>query len=259
ALRRAGGDRPGPDAERRLRDARTGHRAMSALIAGHPMPPRLAEGADAGVAAWRDRLPGLVEGLLDRWSLTASAPFLPGGSSAWVAPVRGADGGELVLKVAWAHDEARDEAAGMAAWQGHGAVHVHRYERDGETAAMLLDRVRPGIPLAELRTWPERDEVVAALARRLWRPPGALVGAAAGSPRAPELVERGLQLFRELRAQWAGEAVLLATDLHPGNVLSSTDAGIEVLGQRWVLIDPKPYVGDPHYDVLQHMFNDPDR
>ena len=257
---------------------------MSALIAGHPMPPRLTEGTDPGLVAWRERLPELVEGFLDRWSLTASAPFLPGGSSAWVAPVRGTDGGELVLKVAWAHDESRDEAAGMAAWQGHGSAHVHRHERDGETAALLLDRVRPGIPLAELRTWPERDEVVAALARRLWRPPGELVGAeaaagfrplsgmcawwadeaqqraAAGcSPLPQELVEHGLQLFRELPAQWDGEAVLLATDLHPGNVLSSTDAGIEVLGQRWVLIDPKPYVGDPHYDVLQHMFNDPDR
>lgn len=23
----------------------------------------------------------------------------------------------------------------------------------------------------------------------------------------------------------------------------------------WLLIDPKPYVGDPHYDVLQHLLN----
>jgi streptomycin 6-kinase len=36
--------------------------------------------------------------------------------------------------------------------------------------------------------------------------------------------------------------------LHAGNVLS---------GQRrpWLLIDPKPYVGDPHYDVVQHLLN----
>jgi streptomycin 6-kinase len=28
-------------------------------------------------------------------------------------------------------------------------------------------------------------------------------------------------------------------------------------GERrsWLLIDPKPYVGDPHYDVLQHLLN----
>ncbi len=42
--------------------------------------------------------------------------------------------------------------------------------------------------------------------------------------------------------------MLLFTDLHAGNVLS---------GERrpWLLIDPKPYVGDPHYDVLQHLLN----
>jgi len=54
-------------------------------------------------------------------------------------------------------------------------------------------------------------------------------------------------LFRSL-PRTADDSVLLCTDLHAGNVLS---------GQRrpWLLIDPKPYVGDPHYDVLQHLLN----
>lgn len=270
---------------------------MTGEIAGHPVPPRLAEGTDPALAAWRAELPGLVAELLARWGLSAGAPFLPGGSSAWVAPVRTADGAERVLKVAWAHEESRDEAAGMAAWQGRGAARVHRHERRGQTAALLLDRVRPGIPLAEQLTWPERDEVITGVARRLWRPPGELAGELAGGlPGEPEvgpaaadpaagfrplegmcawwadeaqeraeagrsplprtLVEHGLGLFRELPARWDGEPVLLATDLHPGNVLSSSGSDGEV---SWVLIDPKPYVGDPHYDVLQHMLNDPDR
>jgi streptomycin 6-kinase len=38
------------------------------------------------------------------------------------------------------------------------------------------------------------------------------------------------------------------TDLHAGNVLA---AGRE----PWLAIDPKPYVGDPTYDPLQHMLN----
>ena len=84
-------------------------------IAGHPLPQRLAEAEEPAVVVWRDEvLPGLVEGLLSEWSLAAQAPFTPGGSTAWVAPVTGAGGTELVLKVAWAHDESRDEAAGMA-------------------------------------------------------------------------------------------------------------------------------------------------
>lgn len=275
---------------------------MTGLVAGHPLPARLAAGDDPGLTAWRDQLPRLVQELLARWELTASAPFTPGGSSAWVAPVRDVDGAERVVKVAWAHEESRDEAAGMVAWQGYGAARVHRSELRGETAALLLDRVRPGTPLGELLTWPERDEVIAAVARGLWRPPNELLPSevvgtdltgraairplsqmCAGwadsaqqradvglSPLPRDLVDHGLKLFRELPVQWDGEDVLLATDLHPGNVLASTGgstggsadaegAGKEGSGRRWVLIDPKPYVGDPHYDVLQHMFNDPDR
>lgn len=284
---------------------------MTGLVAGHPLPAMLAAGDDPGLAAWRDELPRMVQGLLTRWELEASAPFSPGGTSAWVAPVHDVDGMERVLKVAWAHEESRDEAAGMVAWQGRGAARVHRSERHGETAALLLDRVHPGTPLAAMLTWPERDEVIATVARGLWRPPSELLSsdmadagfedadllgadisgadAATGfrplsqmcawwadsaqqraddghSPLPRGLVDHGLQLFRELPAQWDGEAVLLATDLHPGNVLSSAggsgavDGSVEDgSGRHWVLIDPKPYVGDPHYDVLQHMFNDPDR
>jgi streptomycin 6-kinase len=42
--------------------------------------------------------------------------------------------------------------------------------------------------------------------------------------------------------------VLLCTDLHGGNILAAER-------EPWLMIDPKPYVGDPCYDVLQHMLN----
>jgi streptomycin 6-kinase len=42
--------------------------------------------------------------------------------------------------------------------------------------------------------------------------------------------------------------VLLHTDLHAGNVLAAER-------EPWLAIDPKPYVGDPSYDVTQHIFN----
>jgi streptomycin 6-kinase len=47
-------------------------------------------------------------------------------------------------------------------------------------------------------------------------------------------------------------AVLLPTDLHAGNVLAARR-------EPWLMIDPKPYVGDPAYDVLQHLLDHPDR
>ena len=44
----------------------------------------------------------------------------------------------------------------------------------------------------------------------------------------------------------------LCTDLHAGNVLRADR-------QPWLMIDPKPHVGDPTYDALQHMLNCPAR
>jgi streptomycin 6-kinase len=60
-----------------------------------------------------------------------------------------------------------------------------------------------------------------------------------------------MELFAAL-AMTAEREVLLCTDLHAGNVLSAQR-------EPWLMIDPKPFVGDPCYDVLQHMLNCEDR
>ncbi|MFI8777792.1 aminoglycoside phosphotransferase family protein [Brachybacterium paraconglomeratum] len=258
----------------------------AALVAGHPLPEGLRAAQDPALCAWLARLPALVDEMLERWELTAMPPFRPGGSSAWVAPVRTAGGDERVLKVAWAHEESRDEAAGMRAWKGRGAAQLLRSERRGDTAALLMEQVRPGVPLARCLTWPERDEVATAVLRRLRVPVDELLGvvddpdpgstlpalssfrpladmcawwADSAARRHAEavpsllpagLVEHGLGLFRELPRDWGGEQILLVTDLNPGNILSHDGP------EQWLMIDPKPYIGDPHYDVLQHMLND---
>jgi len=41
---------------------------------------------------------------------------------------------------------------------------------------------------------------------------------------------------------------VLATDLHAGNVLQSER-------EPWLVIDPKPFLGDTAYDATQHLFN----
>jgi streptomycin 6-kinase len=63
----------------------------------------------------------------------------------------------------------------------------------------------------------------------------------------PGLVRDGVALFRELPGS-AGEQRLLCTDLHAQNVLASQR-------EPWLVIDPKPFVGDPTYDALQHHLN----
>ncbi len=53
-----------------------------------------------------------------------------------------------------------------------------------------------------------------------------------------------MTLFRTLPGS-AEREVMLCTDLHAGNVLAAER-------EPWLVIDPKPYVGDPAYDILQH-------
>jgi streptomycin 6-kinase len=171
----------------------------------------------------------------------------------------------LVLKVAWRHSEAEDEAAGLREWDGRGVVRLYATEEQDDTIALLIERCRPGTSLAS-RPEEEQDNIIAGLLRRLWIEPLGQRGfrplqlmcdewadefehkAAAGrSSIDPGLAREGIALFRSLPAT-ADKAVLLCTDLHAYNVL-------EAEREPWLVIDPKPYVGDPTYDPLQHMLN----
>jgi streptomycin 6-kinase len=185
-----------------------------------------------------------------------------------VAPVRDRTGEERVLKVAWRHPEAEHEAEGLRMWAGRGAVRLHAAERCADTTALLLERCRPGTPLPVL---PEReqDEVIAGLLRRLWitppaghpfRPLAIMCAqwadefaeqvAARADGVDPGLARDGVALFRTLPTD-AGQAVLLVTDLHAGNVLAAER-------EPFLMIDAKPHVaaaGDRGYDATQHLLN----
>jgi streptomycin 6-kinase len=218
-----------------------------------------------GRREWLRALPDLVVELAERWSLRLGRPYQPGGRCAWVAPVRDAAGRDLVLKVAWRHDEATHEADGLLAWAGRGAVRVHDSAAFDATSALLLERCHPGTALGQMLPEPEQDEVVAALLQRLWgaptdgypfRPLQVMCDAWAAEfeeklPASvgldPGLARAGIELFRSLPAT-AERQVLLCTDLHAGNVLAAQR-------EPWLAIDPKPYVGDPTYDALQHLLN----
>jgi len=234
-----------------------------------PLPSNLVDSIaadpDPKRRAWLDRLPGIVASLSRQWQLELGSPFEPGGQCSWVAPVRSAAGERLVLKVGWLHPEAEREAGALRFWDGNGAVRLHAEDTRADTVALLLERCEPGTMLAELPE-SDQDEVVCALLQRLWREPATghdfpslqamcdqwaaeSEAQAAIQPAAldPGIARAGLELFRALPAS-ASRQVLLATDLHAENVLA---AGRE----PWLVIDPKPHVGDPSYDPLQHMLN----
>ena len=61
------------------------------------------------------------------------------------------------------------------------------------------------------------------------------------------MAAEGIRLLRDLPRS-GGDARLLHTDLHAGNVLAAER-------EPWLAIDPKPFVGDPAYDTVQHMLN----
>jgi streptomycin 6-kinase len=160
--------------------------------------------------------------------------------------------------------EGAHEIAGLRFWEGDPTVSL--LEADEQLGGMLLERCQPGSTLRSLAE-SDQDLVIAGLLRRLWRAPLSphpfrllsdmtafwAEHTLADAERWPDvgLVRAGLELFQQL-AQSMPQMVLLATDLHAGNVLQAQR-------EPWLVIDPKPFIGDPAYDATQHLFNTPAR
>ena len=188
--------------------------------------------------AWLTALPDAVARLMREWSLEFDSALVEQeGSASWVQSVRRTDernstDARAVLKFAMPHMEGDQEIDGLG---------------------------------TSLRALPEsaQDVVIAELLQRMWRTPSAQQSfrplssmlsvwcnetfeKAAHWP-DPGLVRTGLALLTELDHNTASH-LLLATDLHAGNVLRATR-------EPWLVIDPKPFVGDPAYDATQHLLN----
>ncbi len=213
---------------------------------------------------WLDKLPVLLEELADRWSLRTGPPFDHANvSCSWVAPVVRADRTSAVLKLGMPHMEGAHEIQGLRFWNGNPTVKL--LEADDDLGAMLLERCQPG---HLLRSEPEskQDVVIATLLKRLWRSPAPpdelhpfrhlsdMLESRSNETRAqaqhwPDsgLVSEGLRLLQALAVPSPTDK-LLATDLHAGNVLRAER-------ETWLVIDPKPFIGDVAFDVVQHLHN----
>ncbi len=172
-----------------------------------------------------------------------------------------------MLKAQWRHPEAEHEADALEVWDGDGAVRCFAADVLGNTIALLLEPCVPGTQLGSALPEYDQDAVIAGLLRRLWEhqlPEDHRFGTlramcddwadgferdVANNTRGldPELARYAVMMLREL-PRTAGRSVLLCTDLHAENVLASER-------EPWLVIDPKPFIGDPAYDAVQHMLN----
>ena len=192
---------------------------------------------------WLEAAPRLAEECAEQWSIVLEEPVDTPYSL--VVPA-----GDLVLKLHAPSDvEAHPEADALATWDGNGAAQL--IARDETRHALLLERCVPGT-----RIWDaDVDEaaVVSELIPRLQVdvacdhrfPP--LVTAAGrwaeelprwyrecGPPFEKRLLEHALDVFRTVDRS---ASVLVNQDLHGANILAAER-------EPWLVIDPKPLVGE---------------
>lgn len=212
--------------------------------------------------AWLEKFPQTLIGYAQNWNLDI-LPHIEHLSYNFVAPVRREDRGEAILKLGVPNHEITSEIAALRIYDGRGAARL--LEADANGGAMLLEYVRPGVPLLEVSDDDKATEVAALTMQKLWRPISNIPGLISiedwsmgfkrlrqhyqggTGPFPKRLVEQAESLFPEL-IKSTEKTVLLHGDLHHWNILSARR-------QPWLAIDPKGILGDPAFEVAAWMKN----
>ena len=209
-------------------------------------------------STWVERLPATVRGILEEWQLSVDGQAVHGYCSL-VTPVRMPSGRPAVLKVAFPDEESDHEALALQRWHGNGAVQLLR--ADPHRRALLLERLHDetltevwdldacevvGERYARLHipAPPQLRRLSTALGR--WK--GQLARMPRNAPVPHRLVEQCLAIAADLRDDDATDGVLVHGDLHYDNVLAGDR-------EPWLVIDPKPLSGDPHYEPAPMLWN----
>jgi streptomycin 6-kinase len=241
---------------------RSGGTAVDAARIGEAAVGRLRRRFGGGVDPWVARLPALISECAVRWQLHGLGAGMAGSTSVVVrceSPF-----GPVVLKLTPEPLLASEEARALELWTASRHV-VNLVDVGEDLGALLLEDVRPGIPLtqdsgwalrevvpllselflgptpnepAALNTLTERVEFVLALSERRWT---ATPAAQALLPVA--VLRRGREQALALAGS-PGHAGLIHGDLHLSNVLRCGD------NRQIVAIDPRPCFGDRHFDLV---------
>ena len=180
------------------------------------------------------------------WELEDVEP-LDGGQVALVCGCR-YRGRPAVLKVSPRRREetwTNHETEALRLWAGL-APDVLAARDDGWT--VLLERLKPGVPLADCRAPLETLEILGELSQQLRCYPASSQFPSLGTGALGESWRTNLRHSPDALAEFedllatGGDPVVLHGDFHPLNVLADQDS--------WRVIDPKPHRGDPHADCF---------
>ena len=210
--------------------------------------------------AWVDSLPNLIKNIAEAWHLKLGTPYIEHATCSYVVSCVYEGKEEVVLKIGLPHFEAMNEIEGLRLLHGNPTVRLLKYDKASNV--MLLEKCMPGTSL-HLLDLPAQDVIICELLKEIWAvkvsegpilPLSDMVSlwneeTSQDIRRYPDpyLAEQGCQLKTHL-IDTTVEHVLLATDLHAGNVLKAER-------KPWLVIDIKPFIGDPAYDLTQHVMN----
>jgi streptomycin 6-kinase len=225
-----------------------------------------------GEAKWVEELPAIIAASARRWNLRIEAPLSEDYvemSYSYIAAATRMDGREVILKIG-SHDAqgglSQTERDALRLCNGQGTVEL--LDDDEELGVLLLERVRPGIPLGTQPDDAENTRIAARMMRKFWQP---VAAEHVFRPTADEIegfdrlrqrfggttellpekwVRRAETLYEELMAS-STESVVLHGDLHHWNILRAER-------EPWLVIDPKGLVGDPGYEVGAFLATHPD-
>jgi streptomycin 6-kinase len=163
-----------------------------------------------------------------------------------------------MLKVGRAEEESEHEYLALRRWNGNGAVRL--LNADPYRRALLLERLHDrnlgSVPIFEacrivvdlyrrihIPAMPQLRSLTSYTAR--WNADLAALPRSAPIPR--RLVEQSVSLGRNLNFDNRTDTVIHC-DLHYENVLAAER-------EPWLVIDPKPVNGDPHYELAPMLWN----
>jgi len=224
-------------------------------------------------------LPDLVIDASARWGLTEIQPVL-NLSFNFVAFAKH-NHEDVILKIGVLNPELTSEMAALKLFNGEGACQL--IEHDEGSGLLLLERLKPGKMLSELKDDDERTHIAADLMQKIWRdinlesdgPPSMQEHTLSGT-RAPAF-QKFIKLsdwfdgLRKIRPRFGGDTgpfpkkilervedflaelfaekdiKLIHGDFHHFNILSSE--------RGWLVIDPKGVIGPAGYEVGPFMIN----